>query len=108
MPPPTQSLVDLFFGEGLRSKITEPRTDVLMIGVIGIRHRFEKLSKSLRSSAVFGRTASRSEEHTSELQSLRHLVCRLLLEKKKPVNKAADSYRRIDSSTYPYAPSCAF
>src|SRR5205814_6988460 len=26
---------------------------------------------------------SRSEEHTSELQSLRHLVCRLLLEKKK-------------------------
>src|SRR5258705_7000633 len=29
--------------------------------------------------------ASRSEEHTSELQSLRHLVCRLLLEKKKKV-----------------------
>src|SRR5262245_64377617 len=27
---------------------------------------------------------ARSEEHTSELQSLRHLVCRLLLEKKKP------------------------
>src|SRR5258705_8558495 len=27
--------------------------------------------------------ADRSEEHTSELQSLRHLVCRLLLEKKK-------------------------
>src|SRR5258705_8297167 len=28
----------------------------------------------------------RSEEHTSELQSLRHLVCRLLLEKKKNVD----------------------
>src|SRR5205814_4264294 len=28
---------------------------------------------------------TRSEEHTSELQSLRHLVCRLLLEKKKHV-----------------------
>src|SRR5205814_3158838 len=28
----------------------------------------------------------RSEEHTSELQSLRHLVCRLLLEKKKRHN----------------------
>src|SRR5438045_9616396 len=28
-------------------------------------------------------TVRRSEEHTSELQSLRHLVCRLLLEKKK-------------------------
>src|SRR5947199_2930042 len=29
------------------------------------------------------RETRRSEEHTSELQSLRHLVCRLLLEKKK-------------------------
>src|SRR5258705_8689604 len=29
------------------------------------------------------RQRQRSEEHTSELQSLRHLVCRLLLEKKK-------------------------
>src|SRR5205814_7735085 len=29
------------------------------------------------------RSVPRSEEHTSELQSLRHLVCRLLLEKKK-------------------------
>src|SRR5262245_65207034 len=36
-----------------------------------------------RSGADDGDTlAGRSEEHTSELQSLRHLVCRLLLEKK--------------------------
>src|SRR5258705_3685540 len=41
--------------------------------------------------------ANRSEEHTSELQSLRHLVCRLLLEKKK--NKATDARRRR-SQTY--------
>src|SRR5690625_7065923 len=40
-------------------------------------------------TAVFNKTASapssiaRSEEHTSELQSRGHLVCRLLLEKKK-------------------------
>src|SRR5262245_63805742 len=32
---------------------------------------------------LIGCRAVRSEEHTSELQSLRHLVCRLLLEKKK-------------------------
>src|SRR5205814_9171422 len=32
-------------------------------------------------------TIHRSEEHTSELQSLRHLVCRLLLEKKKKKKK---------------------
>src|SRR5438045_6443548 len=31
--------------------------------------------------------SARSEEHTSELQSLRHLVCRLLLEKKKKKKK---------------------
>src|ERR1039458_10458445 len=30
----------------------------------------------------------RSEEHTSELQSLRHLVCRLLLEKKKTLYRS--------------------
>src|SRR5437870_11015432 len=30
------------------------------------------------------RSRARSEEHTSELQSRGHLVCRLLLEKKKP------------------------
>src|SRR5437899_4280970 len=33
-----------------------------------------------------GELHTRSEEHTSELQSLRHLVCRLLLEKKKRRN----------------------
>src|SRR5262245_60459769 len=59
-----------------------------------IRPKVGKMTKPLRSalratgimlpsrdrSAVL---TSRSEEHTSELQSLRHLVCRLLLEKKK-------------------------
>src|SRR5438045_4257396 len=36
-----------------------------------------------RDLVVAFRPNRRSEEHTSELQSLRHLVCRLLLEKKK-------------------------
>src|SRR5690349_23498497 len=35
------------------------------------------------AAAVLRRPAARSEEHTSELQSRRDLVCRLLLEKKK-------------------------
>src|SRR5262245_64779794 len=43
--------------------------------------RMQELRQSARSADV--RLAGRSEEHTSELQSLRHLVCRLLLEKKK-------------------------
>src|ERR1035441_11028111 len=37
---------------------------------------------SFNGHPVFGNRDYRSEEHTSELQSLRHLVCRLLLEKK--------------------------
>src|SRR5205814_9599574 len=36
-----------------------------------------------RHDVPIGNQKVRSEEHTSELQSLRHLVCRLLLEKKK-------------------------
>src|SRR5258705_1209466 len=41
-------------------------------------------SRSLTTSKISSAIKStRSEEHTSELQSLRHLVCRLLLEKKK-------------------------
>src|SRR5207253_6709396 len=38
-----------------------------------------------RKPLRLGRRRSRSEEHTSELQSRGHLVCRLLLEKKKQV-----------------------
>src|SRR5438045_5915121 len=41
----------------------------------------EELGQVVRYVRAGG--AVRSEEHTSELQSLRHLVCRLLLEKKK-------------------------
>src|SRR5687767_15258877 len=37
---------------------------------------------SLLIGALFGLALYRSEEHTSELQSLAYLVCRLLLEKK--------------------------
>src|SRR5262245_63603376 len=36
----------------------------------------------------------RSEEHTSELQSLRHLVCRLLLEKKKQNNNECKVFNK--------------
>src|SRR2546422_7278392 len=39
------------------------------------------------STARLSASSSRSEEHTSELQSRLHLVCRLLLEKKKNINE---------------------
>src|SRR5438093_4361610 len=42
--------------------------------------------RSRGSVTPFAAETSRSEEHTSELQSLTNLVCRLLLEKKNEVN----------------------
>src|SRR2546425_13121239 len=53
------------------------------------RHRTEQIEYSPDQSHRHGQDAAgadavaRSEEHTSELQSLAYLVCRLLLEKKK-------------------------
>src|SRR5258705_12888151 len=65
------------------------------------------ISQSLRAAVIScGRgpasssancAAARSEEHTSELQSLRHLVCRLLLEKKKK-NKESSSRQKPEIS----------
>src|SRR5690349_21957383 len=46
-----------------------------------VRDRVE-VSAAERASAARHRSHARSEEHTSELQSRRDLVCRLLLEKK--------------------------
>src|SRR5258708_30531429 len=42
-------------------------------------------------SCLLARPRSRSEEHTSELQSPDHLVCRLLLEKKKKKKRTRNS-----------------
>src|SRR5690348_17391843 len=59
--------------------------------------RWEKLRDALahikikQPAAPLPRVPVRSEEHTSELQSPVHLVCRLLLEKKKVVPDAAAS-----------------
>src|SRR5687768_10306567 len=41
-----------------------------------------ELNPPLEATNIYGGTVLRSEEHTSELQSRLHLVCRLLLEKK--------------------------
>src|SRR2546429_4900295 len=43
------------------------------------------------------RTPPRSEEHTSELQSRLHLVCRLLLEKKNHIDKPARIHAAVHS-----------
>src|SRR5438094_3062882 len=57
----------------------------------GMRHAYTAVRGRLsgQHTGVHGdaRTAGRSEEHTSELQSPYDLVCRLLLEKKKKIDE---------------------
>src|SRR2546425_8917597 len=48
-----------------------------------LRPELRGLYLSAYQSYLWNRMLARSEEHTSELQSLAYLVCRLLLEKKK-------------------------
>src|SRR5258708_32088914 len=55
-------------------------------GSCSIRQRDIRVPASDRECRVGEWSNSRSEEHTSELQSPDHLVCRLLLEKKKQMN----------------------
>src|SRR5690606_41779982 len=55
---------------------------VLISGSMSFAHRAFRLNGS-GLSAVSEFSSTRSEEHTSELQSRENLVCRLLLEKKK-------------------------
>src|SRR5438874_6110226 len=58
---------------------------------------------STRASRSWSRTRNwRSEEHTSELQSRRDLVCRLLLEKKKLFKR---NYAVIYQNIFPYKAS---
>src|SRR5437899_3949541 len=58
----------------------------------------EPLAKSFRLR--YRIDGMRSEEHTSELQSLRHLVCRLLLEKKKKKKIKTQYKENITSFMY--------
>src|SRR3989442_9953854 len=60
--------------------------DVLYIAQSG---RHCRLAVTVGSPSDYRAVALRLEEHTSELQSRPHLVCRLLLEKKKHPNRPA-------------------
>src|SRR5262245_64282324 len=55
----------------------------LMASTSGSAAACSRRSTTLLKQTLYRTGGDRSEEHTSELQSLRHLVCRLLLEKKK-------------------------
>src|SRR5438045_5556896 len=76
-----------------RSQLSNVPTALSVVGVaISLPHVLFLLIGGVASDR-------RSEEHTSELQSLRHLVCRLLLEKKK--KKSRNNYVRASNSGVP-------
>src|SRR3712207_7818970 len=58
-------------------------------GLARVRAARLLLPGGLRRHGVWAARGSRSEEHTSELQSRQYLVCRLLLEKKKNITTVA-------------------
>src|SRR5687768_17657659 len=79
--PPTSTLfpyTTLFRSDHVRVSSTAVR-DSLAAGDLARAQRLLGRAYSISGRVVSGR----SEEHTSELQSRLHLVCRLLLEKKK-------------------------
>src|SRR5262245_63753777 len=65
--------------------VAEPSLALWKEGMVDVLSRNFDGAGSLR--AVPATVAVRSEEHTSELQSLRHIVCRLLLEKKNNIQR---------------------
>src|SRR5205809_4261674 len=71
---------------------TTPRTSPALDCCRNLRDRYDRTSAGCQPGVWRPRNRTRSEEHTSELQSRLHLVCRLLLEKKK--NNACQTRRR--------------
>src|SRR2546429_3120810 len=65
------------------------RPEEIFQRVAGSEHEQTLSPKSPNMVNSILATLNRSEEHTSELQSRLHLVCRLLLEKKKTYNRDA-------------------
>src|SRR5689334_23709661 len=80
-----------FFNDTATTEIYTPSLhDALPICIISAEAKPDTGPGACRAVA-HGHQHMRSEEHTSELQSQFHLVCRLLLEKKNPAAAAAPS-----------------
>src|SRR2546427_4378736 len=92
--PPRSTLFPYttLFRSGCRGKEASMKTSIAsallcaMLGLGALPAQASGLGDSLRQASGLGGD-KRSEEHTSELQSQSNLVCRLLLEKKKHIEK---------------------
>src|SRR5438093_6142726 len=97
-PPPRSTLFPYTTLFRSRDKDEDDKVEI-RVASQSIRVNVETLEKlmTMVSELVLTRNQLRSEEHTSELQSLTNLVCRLLLEKKK--KKKNDSHSYVDKLT---------
>src|ERR1035441_10759256 len=106
-------MVDAMTDAPAALKLTEERlynlviSDIKMPGLSGLellsRVRAHSRDTLIILMTAYGTVESaRSEEHTSELQSLRHLVCRLLLEKKKGLSPAIIEKTLGQASSFPF------
>src|SRR5690554_7572738 len=90
-PPPRSTLFPYttLFRSAVQKAIQEPRQiNQELVNAQQARRVLDRLVGFELSPVLWKKVKpSRSEEHTSELQSRPHLVCRLLLEKKKNKNK---------------------
>src|SRR5258708_25554038 len=84
-----------------RSELAKLNHDLSDKSLVAESRQVELLTVRAQIDALQGRVGdARSEEHTSELQSPDHLVCRLLLEKKKTTSYAKPNIRhRMLTST---------
>src|SRR5437899_10089534 len=89
MPDMTATLSDKFTRN--KPKLLDQVRDVIRLKHFSIRTE-QSYIHWIRRFILFHH---RSEEHTSELQSLRHLVCRLLLEKKKKKIRLKNNHTKI-------------
>src|SRR5262249_61835239 len=82
-PPPSSFLLFFFFNDTATTEIYTLSLHDALPTSTSISPTSSTSYSPWRACSARSTTTSRSEEHTSELQSLTNLVCRLLLEKKK-------------------------
>src|SRR4051794_27441962 len=74
----------------VNAAVLEAGDDLVVVGRAGIGLDNVDVEAATRRGVMVVNAPQRSEEHTSELQSPVHLVCRLLLEKKKKPRRHAE------------------
>src|SRR2546425_6033095 len=93
-PPPRSTLFPYTTLSRSRLRVRDQLRDVVLSIEAAVRRAVEPPLGRIGVRPPDDRLAPRSEEHTSELQSLAYLVCRLLLEKKKKHTRTHEASRQ--------------